>query len=638
MIRSVARVPAGIVILALVMLGLAIAPAQAGQGPQETCSNKQWLAMGSGSDCPKPKVNGQNPDAAPKEKKQSKGSDRQAQKKSDAKSGPIPKDYKKAYSGDDPVDGPGQWAKANAEGAQGLAQDLAKRVDNGLSAKVELNSDFFKLYSIMFGLGWFIAVAATVLAMRQFADRKIDGRAVAQHAFTRLILFTPIAAMVPLLLTVVADITGVLSSGFLEMVKITIIESLMMIVALLGTLTAGAIFIPGGSAVAVAVCGFLATCLVGVIVELTIAKFLVYLLALLIPILFAASINPRWTGGIKKVCGGLLAAFLAAPSLFLVWAAVGSRLPSPRAHSSPVATGGLRPMRYEEVEQIASSAANHPSAMDAFSDLLTFIVALLVALAAPVAIGIILSYVVPAFAELVDVGGKSRAAVRAALNGTKGKKGGGHGGQSDPSQVSQRASRASRGEEIAKNSAGKAGGAKAGAGAGGAAAAGGVAGGVAGAAAAAGAKIAKKAYSGMRGSQSRVSTAAAEQSGQQGSGGESPRSQSGGGQQRPGAGGEPQRSGSTGSPRNGAGQSSNSMGRGQAAHSQQRGSWATSGRGSGTAGGRVPGAGSPAANGRGGQGHDPVPRGGGSGRPGGDGRSGPGGSGGNSIGKGGGRR
>lgn len=449
--------------------------------------------------------------------------EKKSQGKESAAKSPISDDYKRAYAKDDPDDGPGQWAKASAQAAQGVAKYLADELDGLGKAKLSFDREFLTLYSIMFGLGWLVAVAATLVATSKMADRQVSGRQVAQHAYTRLILFSPVAAVLPLLIAHVGDISSGLSTGFLAIVKVKLIESLMAIVAMLGTLTAAAAFIPGGAAVAAGVCAFLAAAMLGVILELTIAKFLVYLLALLLPILFAASINPKWVGGVKKVIGGLLAALLAAPALFLVWAAVGSRMPSPRTGGSYSPNGqGMRRMRWEEVQTQVEGVANKASAVDLFTDLLVFIAGLLVALAAPIAIGLIISYVVPAFAQVSDSSGKVRGAIQKAAGSVRGRSGGG--GSGSEQSVKDRVARANRGSEIAANHKGSSGppasaakGAGKGTAAKGTAASGTAASGTAasgasmgpvGAAVAAFAAVAGRTFKGLRGSQSRVGAAA----------------------------------------------------------------------------------------------------------------------------------
>lgn len=272
---------------------------------------------------------------------------------------------------EEPTGWAGPIAKDLGQGVQGLSEDLAEKLKkDGLLPKFEFSQAYLSLYALMFGLGVIIALLATMLASVKVAAAKgVDSRIMAQQALIRVLAFSAVGGLAPLLLAVVGDITHTLAGGFFDLAADQMVSSLTWLAGALAVGTLASIVVPGGSAVMVGLFLFLLASLAGIFLELMISHFLIFLLGLLVPILFAASINPDWRGGVKKVSGALLGAFLAPAALFLVW--------------------------------VVTFAAVAPWGSDNsfFTRVGVLLVGLLLSLAAPIAIGMLLSYVVPVFAN-----------------------------------------------------------------------------------------------------------------------------------------------------------------------------------------------------------------------------------------------
>ena len=264
---------------------------------------------------------------------------------------------------EEPTGWAGPIAKDLGQGVQGLSEDLAETLKkDGLLPKFEFSQAYLSLYALMFGLGVIIALLATMLASVKVAAAKgVDSRIMAQQALIRVLAFSAVGGLAPLLLAVGGDITHTLAGGFFDLAADQMVASLTWLAGALAVGTLASIVVPGGSAVMVGLFLFLLASLAGIFLELMISHFLIFLLGLLVPILFAASINPDWRGGVKKVSGALLGAFLAPAALFLVW--------------------------------VVTFAAVAPWGSDNsfFTRVGVLLVGLLLSLAAPIAIGMLLS-------------------------------------------------------------------------------------------------------------------------------------------------------------------------------------------------------------------------------------------------------
>jgi hypothetical protein len=264
----------------------------------------------------------------------------------------------------------GPIAKDLGQGVQGQSSDLAKKLkDDGLLPKFEFTRGYLSLYAIMFGLGVVVAVLATMLAAVKVAEaRGVDRRIMAQAALVRLLTFSLVGGMVPLLLAELGDLAQSLAGGFFDLAASQLASQLSWLAGALAVGTLASLVVPGGSAVLVGLFLFLLAALLGIWLELAISHYLIFLLGLLIPILYAASINPSWRRGVQRVSGALIGAFLAPAALFLVWVVA------------------------------ATVASPWESDTGFFTRAGVLVVGLLLSLAAPIAIGMLLSYVVPAFA------------------------------------------------------------------------------------------------------------------------------------------------------------------------------------------------------------------------------------------------
>lgn len=268
---------------------------------------------------------------------------------------------------EEPTGWAGPIAKDLGQGTQGLAEDLSEKLaKGGLLPKFTFSSGYLTLYAVMFGLGQVIAAAATMVATVKLAERGVESRVLFRQAMIRLLTFTPVAALTPLLVAYASQLGEGLAKGFLSMAADQLRTQLTWLVKALAVGNLASVIVPGGSAVMVGLFLFLVASLLGVLLELAISHYLVFLLALFVPVLYAASINPKWRGGVTKVTGGLLGALLAPAALFLVWVVAFSAVP-------PTSDAGF------------------------FTRAGMLLVGLLLSLAAPTAIGIVLSYVVPAF-------------------------------------------------------------------------------------------------------------------------------------------------------------------------------------------------------------------------------------------------
>lgn len=325
----------------------------------------------TGTPAPSPQPNGSPPEA-------------------DKKAGGAAKPGIQFGQDEDPSGWAGPIAKDLGQGVQGLASDLNERLKKGLSFDFEFSRAYLSLYSIMFGLGQVIAAAATMIAAVKLAERGVESRLLFRQAMIRLLTFAPVAGLAPLALAYASQLGQGLAEGFLTMAIDQFTAQLAWLVGALGVGTLAAVIVPGGGAVMVGLFLFLLASLAGVLLELVISHYLIFLLALFIPILYAASINPKWRSGVTKVTGGLLGAVLAPAALFLVWVVTFSAVPWGSGEGFLVRAG-------------------------------TIGVGLLLSLAAPLAIGMVLSYVVPAFSggsyDGAAFGGLARQAGSKVLGG-----------------------------------------------------------------------------------------------------------------------------------------------------------------------------------------------------------------------------
>ena len=271
---------------------------------------------------------------------------------------------------EEPTGWAGPIAKDLGQGVQGQSSDLAKKLNNdGLLPKFEFTRGYLSLYAIMFGLGVIVAVLATMLAAVKVADaRGVDRRIMSQAALVRLLTFSLVGGMAPLLLAELGDLAQSLAGGFFDLAASQLASQLSWLAGALAVGSLASLVVPGGSAVMVGLFLFLLVSLLGIWLELAISHYLIFLLGLLVPILYAASINPSWRRGVQRISGALIGAFLAPAALFLVWVLV-------TVVASPwVSDSGF------------------------FTRAGVLVVGLLLSLAAPIAIGMLLAYVVPAFA------------------------------------------------------------------------------------------------------------------------------------------------------------------------------------------------------------------------------------------------
>lgn len=309
---------------------------------------------------------------------------------------------------EEPTGWAGPIAKDLGQGVQGLARDLAEKLKEGLLPEFEFSKGYLTLYAIMFGLGQVIAAAATMIATVKLAERGVESRLLFRQAMIRLLTFAPVAGLTPLALAYAGQLGEGLAQGFLSMAADQLRAQLTWLADALSVGMRASVVVPGGSAVMVGLFLFLIGSLVGVLLELAISHYLVFLLALFVPVLYAASINPKWRGGVTKVAGGLLGAVLAPAALFLVWVVAFSGVPAWGSDDSFFMRAGM------------------------------LIVGLLLSLAAPLAIGLVLSYVVPAF-----TGGRYDGTTLTGLAERAGSKVAGGGRPQGPrSSRSQRASNA----------------------------------------------------------------------------------------------------------------------------------------------------------------------------------------------------
>lgn len=311
---------------------------------------------------------------------------------------------------EEPTGWSGPIAKDLGQGVQGLASDLAEQLkDGGLLPKFEFSRAYLSLYAVMYGLGVAVAAMATmVAAVKVAAASGVDARIMAQHALVRLLTFSAVGAMAPLLLAKLGELAKALAGGFLYMAAGQLASQLDWLAGALAVGSMASVVVPGGSAVMVGLFLFLLASLAAIWLELAISQYLIFLLGLFIPILYATSINPDWRRGMLKLRGGLLGAFLAPAALFLVWVVAGSAVSPWTSDNGFFTRAGM------------------------------LLVGLLISLAAPIAIGLVLSYVVPA---LAGGHGYESGAVTAAVNRIRQQRGRG----SRP--LGPRSSRATRASE-----------------------------------------------------------------------------------------------------------------------------------------------------------------------------------------------
>lgn len=400
----------------------ALAAESGGQSCQRGTSRWNGASL---ADCPDGEGTKPKNEKKQQEKKQEQPG-KKSEKKSPAGEGESPK---KPYAGENPNDAPGQWAKAGAEGAQGMAKDLKDRIDSGELGKINgfWGGQMTTLYAVMWALGWLVAIVATMIAVTKMASGSLAGRELAQTAGLRLLLFAPISAAVPMIGLWLSDLAAGLGSGFFGVAQAEVSKSLEWVMGVLAGLTFSSMVIPGGSAVVVGLTLFLVAALGAIALELLAAKYIIALLLLFLPVLFAMSINPSWSAGVKKATGVLVGAWLTPAALFFVWAGTWQLVSGPLAPEDPL----LR--------------------------ICTLLVGLLVSLAAPMAIGVVLSHVVPGFAGTLGVTDAASRGASGLFSKVKGvqskgqdaiKQGGRHAGKSPSSGGPGRAQRASQASEI----------------------------------------------------------------------------------------------------------------------------------------------------------------------------------------------
>lgn len=371
-------------LVAILSLGITASPTHAAGGV-DCRSYSADAALGDGSDCRSDESSGPNGEVPT-----TPGGENAEDSDESASSGPSPQrgEVAEPFEGQNPTDAPGQWEKATAKGAQDLAVEIAELIADEDGAGRDgfgLGADQLSLYAIMWALGWLLAFAALVVSLGKIAKAGAMGsREMIGYVAIRMLIFGPVTAVLPLVLNMIGDVATGLASGFFEVAGERVTDSMWWFAGTLGGLGGAAVIIPGGSVISLIVLLMLIGCLLAVLLELLIAKYIVFILALVLPVLLAASINPAWRGGVKKVSGVLLGAYLAPAALFFVWAATWSLVSGPDAGDRGV-----------------------------FERILLFLLGLVVSISAPMAIGMILSHVVPAL-----TGGESgdyRGAVTGAL-------------------------------------------------------------------------------------------------------------------------------------------------------------------------------------------------------------------------------
>lgn len=224
----------------------------------------------------------------------------------------------------DPLDAPGQWGKASGQGAQGLADYAAEKIQKRLDEHWSFSAGWLGLYSIMVALGIVLAVAAIMVASARLASSTVEGRTVFAKGILRLLLLLPVCLAIPVVVQLGSNTGWGLAEGFLVMGWQEVKDQLDWIVGLFGVGTLGTWLLPGGPAIVIAAAGMIIAAILGILVELAAAEFLQYALALLLPIVIGASVNPRWAGGLRKVVAALVGAMLAPAAMAFIFTVVWS--------------------------------------------------------------------------------------------------------------------------------------------------------------------------------------------------------------------------------------------------------------------------------------------------------------------------
>src|SRR5699024_3702190 len=196
----------------------------------------------------------------------------------------------------------------------------------------------------------------------KMASGSLRGRELATTSALRFVLFAPISASIPMIGLWISDLAADLGSGFFSVAQAEVSKSLEWVIGVLAGLSLSSQLIPGGSAVVVGLMLFLVAALGAIVLELLAAKYIIALVLLFLPVLFAMSINPAWEAGVKKATGVLVGAWLTPAALFFVWAGTWQLVSGPLAPE------------------------------DTLIRICTLLVGLLVSLAAPMAIGVVLSH------------------------------------------------------------------------------------------------------------------------------------------------------------------------------------------------------------------------------------------------------
>jgi hypothetical protein len=270
------------------------------------------------------------------------------------------------------------WATGLAQGSASMLEGMQLML---LGATMPDLSDpwFRSAYAITFGLGLVATAFALLGAASQMAaggdpTRRPDVIETVRSAGLRMGLFVPMVVLLPFLVSMLSNLSYRMAATFGAEANKDASNAIEWYVTTLANAGSPDEVVIGGALGLMFMSGVVFIAAFTALVELTIAEFGLYLVLLIMPVLLALGVNPKWRRG-ASMAGGALAGILLVPVLifFSFWVLWG---------------------------MVAIPQAEDAGPMEVFRGLLLIGAGALLAVAVPVLIGVLLPYLATGGNEL----------------------------------------------------------------------------------------------------------------------------------------------------------------------------------------------------------------------------------------------